>query len=86
MKRFRIWFERLLPPYAWLPALALLLMNFIAYYVPKALEGSRELHVLSTALDDALPRVPAFIFIYVLAYVQWVVGYVVIARDSRVFQ
>lgn len=83
MKRFRIWLERLLPSYAWPPVLAVLLMNFVAYYLPKALERSRELHVLSTALDDALPRIPAFIFIYVLAYVQWVVGYLIIARDSR---
>ena len=39
--------------------------------------------MISTALDDALPRIPAFILIYVLAYVQWVVAYIVITRDSR---
>ena len=83
MKRLQRFFDWLLPVYARIPALALLAMNFIAYYIPKLLESHRSLHLISTALDDSLPRIPAFIFIYVLAYVQWVVAYVVILRDSR---
>lgn len=83
MNRFRTLFDRLIPVYARRPLLTVLACNFICYYVPKALEGSRTLHVLSTSLDDALPRVPGFIFIYVLAYAQWVVSYIVIARDSK---
>lgn len=75
--------NKIIPKYARLPLLAVLVFNFVCYYVPKALESHRTLHVLSTALDDALPRVPVFIFIYVLAYVQWVLSYIVICRDSR---
>lgn len=83
MKQLRDLIRRVFPVYARRPLLAVLLFNFICYYIPKALESHRTLHVLSTALDNALPRVPAFIFIYVLAYVQWAVAYTVIARDSR---
>ena len=83
MKRLREILDRLVPAYARGPLLAVLLFNFIAYYIPKALENGRELHLLSTAFDNALPRVPCFIYIYVLAYLQWVFSYVVIARDSR---
>ncbi len=83
MKPLRDLIRRVFPVYARRPLLAVLLFNFICYYIPKALESHRTLHVLSTALDNALPRVPAFIFIYVLAYVQWAVAYTVIARDSR---
>lgn len=83
MKKISAFFDRLIPKYARLPLLAVLIMNFVAYYVPKLLESQRELHLISTALDDALPRVPAFIYVYVLAYVQWVIAYTVIARDSR---
>ena len=83
MKQFRTKLEWLLPVYAWLPALALLAMNLIAYYNPKLQESHRTLHPISTALDDRLPLVPAAIFIYVLAYVQWAVAYIVILRDSR---
>jgi hypothetical protein len=75
--------KRIIPPYARLPLLTVLVFNFIAYYVPKALESHRTLHLLSTTLDDALPRIPVFIFIYVLAYVQWVLSYLIAARDSR---
>ena len=74
--------KKLIPQYARLPLLAVLIFNFVCYYVPKALESHRTLHVLSTALDDALPRVPVFIYIYILAYVQWAVAYIVICRDS----
>lgn len=81
-KRFRL-IERLVPRYAWLPLASLLVFNFISYFIPKLLESKRTLHTLSTAFDNALPRVPVFIFIYVLAYLQWVVGYIIIARDCK---
>ena len=83
MKQLYRLFQKLIPAHARRPLLAVLVFNFVCYYVPKALESHRTLHVLSTALDNALPRVPAFIFIYVLAYAQWVVAYIIIARDSR---
>ena len=83
MKTLRDRLLRVFPVYTRLPLLTVLLFNFVCYYIPKALESHQTLHVLSTALDDALPRIPAFIFIYVLAYVQWVVAYTIIARDSR---
>ncbi|MBO4418974.1 MAG: phosphatase PAP2 family protein [Oscillospiraceae bacterium] len=84
MKSILALYHRLIPSYARKPLLAVVLMNFICYYVPKAFESHRtDLHMISTALDDALPRIPAFIFIYVLAYVQWVVAYIIITRDSR---
>ena len=82
IKTIRSFLNRLVPSYARLPLLAVLIFNFIAYYIPKLLEPYRELHLISTAFDDALPCVPAFIYIYVLAYVQWVAAYIVIARDS----
>ena len=85
MKRILAFYDWLIPRYARKPLLAVVIMNFLCYYIPKAFESKRtDLHMISTALDDALPRIPAFILIYVLAYVQWVVAYIVITRDSRV--
>lgn len=83
MKQFRNLIDRLVPPYARLCALSLVAMDLFAYYVPKAVDAHRTLHPISTALDDALPLIPAFILIYVLAYVQWVFASLVILRDSR---
>ena len=84
MKRILKFYDWLIPAYTRKPLVAVIIMNFLCYYIPKAFESHRsDLHMISTALDDSLPRIPAFIFIYVLAYVQWVVAYVVITRDSR---
>lgn len=75
--------EKIFPRYAWLPALELVAADLFAYYLPKALDAHRPLHLISTALDEALPLVPAFVFIYVLAYAQWGLAIVVILGDSR---
>lgn len=84
MKRLLQFYDWLIPRYARKPLVLVILFNFLCYYIPKAFESQRsDLHMISTALDDALPRIPAFILIYVLAYVQWVVAYIVITRDSR---
>lgn len=83
MKQLRKFLDWALPSYARLCALAIILMDVFAYYVPKALDAHRVLHPISTALDDALPLVPPLVIVYVLAYVQWVFGLAVILRDSR---
>ena len=84
MNKFREKLDVLIPKYARLPLIVLIIVNFVEYYVPKLIEPYRsDLHTLSTAFDDKLPWVPEFIFIYVLAYVQWIVGYIIIARESR---
>ena len=83
MKLIRSLIEKYIPKYARLPLLVVLIYNFLVYYSPKFLISEDRLHYLTTAFDDSLPLVPVFIFIYVLAYVQWVVGYIIIARDSK---
>ena len=72
-----------MPRYARLCAVAIVAMDSFAYYFPKAVDAHRTLHPISTALDDALPLVPFFVLIYVLAYVQWFFALAVILRDSR---
>ena len=83
MNRILKLFDRLIPPYARLCALALIAMDIFVYYLPTALDVHRTLHPISTVLDDALPLVPAFVLIYVLAYLQWFAASIVILRDSR---
>lgn len=84
MKSFHRFYDWLIPRYARKPLVLVIVFNFLCYYIPKALESHRsDLHMISTRLDDALPRIPVFIFIYVLAYVQWIVAYIIITRDSR---
>ena len=83
MKWIRSLIDKYIPKYARLPLLIVLVFNCAAYFFPKVLVSASRYHYMSTALDDRLPLVPAFIFIYVLAYIQWGLGYIIIARDSE---
>lgn len=76
--------ERLrIPKYAVIPLLLVLGWNCLVYFGVELLAPLRRFHEVHTALDDRLPLVPEFVYIYVLAYLQWGVGYLLIAKDSR---
>lgn len=83
-RRVWAWIKRLIPRYLWGPLTACLMLNLFAYYIP------RVLHILikpryydfSLPLDDRLPLVPAFIVVYVAAYVSWYLGYALICREG----
>ena len=36
-----------------------------------------------TLIDDQIPFLTGFIIIYLLAFLQWIIGYILIARESR---
>ncbi len=75
--------KTLIPKYARFPLLAALLLNCSVYWLTRPLTAGAVHYDLSTGLDAAIPFVPAFIVVYVLAFVQWAVGYVLICRDSE---
>lgn len=75
--------SNVLPKYSYIPLLTLLLFNCVTYFGTRVFTQSMEHHNIATFVDDALPFVPFFITIYILAYVQWIIGYIVIARESR---
>ncbi len=82
MTRMKELYDRLLPKYTRLPLLIVLLFNLFAYYLPKVLTPILKFHTVHTALDDRIPLVPGFIFVYLLAFAQWFFGFIIIARDS----
>lgn len=75
--------EKWIPRYARLPLIALLLINFIAYYGSRLLTRGAMFYDLSIALDAQIPFCPAFIVFYILAYAQWFFGFIIIAREDR---
>ena len=75
--------EKLLPKYMRKPALIILLVNMLTYFGTRVFTQNLVHHNLSNPVDDMLPLVTAMISVYILAYVQWVAGYVVIGRESR---
>ena len=75
----------LLPSYSILPLAAVLAVNFLTYNGTRLLTGGLLHHDFSLPIDSALPFIPAFSVIYLLAYVQWVTGFIMAARESREF-
>ena len=75
---------RIIPEYAIIPLLASVVFNFVAYLVPKFVVDPSDYHSLAIpGVDSAIPFVTFFALPYVLAFVQWVIGFIVIARESR---
>ncbi len=69
----------LIPLYAILPIAAMLAMNGVTYFGTRLITTGRYHYCMETSLDRMLPLVTAFSLIYVLAYVQWISGFVLIA-------
>ncbi len=79
----RTFFEKVMPRYSRIPLLMVLIINILVYYFSRLININLEHHSLEIWIDRELPFLPEFIVIYVLAYVQWIVGYIVISRESR---
>lgn len=75
--------EKLAPSYSRAPLLGMLLALSFAYCVSKIIIEEREKFDLSIPLDDMIPFCAPLILFYVLAYVQWGVGYMIIAKQDK---
>lgn len=76
-------FEKIIPKYAYIPLMAMVLMNVLTYNGSKLITNYFYHYNASIFLDDYIPFVPIFISIYVLSYLQWIVGFVVIFRENE---
>ncbi len=83
MKKF---FEKLMPKYAYFPIFAVIASNLIIYFGSKLFVDTASAHNLAVAgIDDKIPFVPAFVFIYVIAFIQWVAGFIILSREDKAF-
>ena len=72
-----------LPSYTRIPLISMVCVHALVYYATR-LVSQRLMHYnFSLPVDNAIPFVPAFSVIYLLAFVQWTAGFILIARDSR---
>ena len=69
--------------YWWIPVFSMIVINCIAYSGTKYITDSSYHYDISLSIDAVLPYIPAFIIIYILSYLQWVVGYGLIATESK---
>ncbi len=73
----------IVPRYAVVPLLMSLVINMMVYYGCRPLTAAWRHHDVSTPVDGLIPFFPPASVIYLLTFVFWVVGFVVIARESR---
>ena len=82
MKGWIDWVKRLLPPRMWLLIAVWFIQNGTVYYLARLINQGRTFHNMSLPLDAQIPLVPAFIVIYILAYISWFIGYILILRQG----
>ena len=73
----------LLPSYAWLPIALCVTVNFLVFCGTRVVTKKKPHFDFSCAVDDRIPFWPPIVTIYVLAFVQWIVGYIMIGRAGR---
>lgn len=95
MKRILDLLRKIYPKYSVIPLLTAFIFNCFAYYLPKfllligaigpthMLAEDTVANVNSMFLGLNVPLVPSFLIFYVLSYVQWFIGFTLIARESE---
>lgn len=79
MKKLKL----IVPKYAYVPLLLAVLLNMIVYNGSKLITNQFFHYDFSTIVDSFIPFWSIFILVYILAYVQWIVGYIVISREDK---
>jgi membrane-associated phospholipid phosphatase len=74
---------KILPKYAFLPLIICLGLNAFTYFGTRLFTTGLYHYDLSLPIDHMIPFTPFMMSVYVLAYVVWIVGFIVIGRESR---
>lgn len=73
----------IVPGYAIFPLILALMINNCIYIGVAQLKNHLSFTSLATPFDTHIPFIAPFVIFYVLAYVQWVLNYILIGRDSK---
>lgn len=57
--------------------------QLVCYYVPRIFLANRALVDIGSALDAKIPFLPGWVIVYILAYLSWAIGGVVILWNRR---
>ena len=77
------WLQRLIPRYAWLPIAVWFVLNCSVYFGARLINRNAVYHDFTLPIDREIPMAPAFILIYVFAYVTWFAGFILICREGK---
>lgn len=81
---------KIMPLYSWVMITIMLLFNCLTYFGTRLFTSGLKHYNIAFSIDKKISFVPFFIIFYILAYVQWIVGYIIIGRQkyglcSRIF-
>ena len=71
-----------IPKYFWVLAVLTALSQFTTYYLPRVLHPAK-LTLLTSKIDDSIPFIPGFIYIYVGAFVFWIVSFIYLYLKNK---
>lgn len=85
MKKYML---KIMPVYSWVLLAIILTVNFIAYFGSRTFTSGMKHYSFVNSLDRKLPYISFFVLFYMLAYLQWIIGFLMIGRGRRevVFQ
>lgn len=73
-----------IPRYGWIMLICFLTFNMLTYYGSRLVIGDFAKHDLSIAIDALIPLRTEWIIVYVLAYLQWAIGFIAAAKERNV--
>lgn len=77
--------KKIIPSYAIIPLICVLSVNFIAYGLSKLIVSDATHYSLLLPIDKKFPFVPEFVIIYIAAFAQWIIGFLLIAQEGKEF-
>lgn len=72
-----------MPLYSWAMLTIIVSVNYFVYFGIRPFINGFKHYSMVSSLDRALPFVSIFFSIYLLAYIQWIIGFVLIGRDEQ---
>ena len=82
-KKFEDFIKKYLPGWAILPLVTIVVLNCLIYWGSDQLTSGRYHYDFTGTLDRMVPLVPAFIWIYILAFPFWAVNYILAAQRGK---
>ena len=74
---------KIMPLYSWVMLATILFVNYFVYFSTRSFTAGFNHYSIVSSLDRNLPFIPFFFSIYLLAYIQWIIGFVLIGRDEQ---
>lgn len=75
---------KIMPLYSWVMVAVILTVNYFVYFSTRPFTAGLKHYSMVSSLDRNLPFISIFFSIYLLAYIQWIIGFVLIGKEEQV--